>query len=155
MELNFSPLPGNEWIMNARIPISKCCRLSVSYNREGCEENWLWFVGEKGSYEVGIQIMDPDAWGDTGSLVSFEDNPHGNVWPECGEKQIEELVEKGKSLVYAGTIEVFDMSEQASEPEWGFKFICAEGYDLEQKLAYAERMWGEGKYRFVAAEAIK
>ena len=149
IKLEFAPLPGNEWIMNATVPVSKYCRLSVSYG------NWLWFVGEKGSYEVGIQMIVPDAFGNMGDLVSFKDNPHDNVWPECDEKRIEELVEKGKSLVYAGIIEVFDRREHASEPEWGLRFICAEGYDLEQKLEHAKQIWGEGKYRFVAAEAVK
>ena len=147
IDMEFKPLGHAPWIMNAVVPVKEHVQLSVSYN----DRKGMWHVGEKGSYEVAVQMTDPGRYPGIACLVSFEDNPSGNIWPDCDDSRIAGLVEKGKALTYAGAVEVFDVRQGASEKAWGIRFLCAEGYDKTGKLEYARDTWGADGHRFVPA----
>jgi hypothetical protein len=146
MELNFTELPGRPWILNAVVPVSKHVQLSVSYNKE---PGVGWYVGKPGSYEAALQMLD-DRYPGIACLVSFEDNNSGNIWPQCDDAKLEKLVQRGRELVYAGAVEVYDRRSGAECADWGIRFLCAEGFDKAEKPNYAERIWGQG-HRFIPA----
>ncbi len=124
INMEFKPLGHAPWIMNAVVPIKEHVQLSVSYN----DRKGMWHVGEKGSYEVAVQMTDPGRY-----------------------PGIACMVEKGGTLIYAGAVEVFDARQGASEKAWGIRFLCAEGYDKIGKLKYAKDTWGADGHRFVPA----
>ena len=83
------------------------------------------------------------------SLVSFKDNPQGNIWPNCNTEKIHKLIEKAKTLIYKCAIEIFDTASSQEKPQWHIKFMCAEGYDFDEKEKYCCRIWGDKQWRIV------
>lgn len=149
MQLDFKPLDHAPWIMNAVVPVTKHTQLSVSYN--GSEG--MWYAGDKGDYEVAIQVIDPDRYPGVASLVSFKDNPSSNVFPHTKDSGLPALAEKAKQLVYHGAIEVFAERGSDKEKTWGVRFLCAKGYDFQSKLGYTRGVFGAGNYRLVHSDA--
>ena len=149
MNLEFHPLDYAHWIMNAVMPVSKHFQLSISYG------NGDWYVGEIGSYEVVIQVWDGSD-SPYRSLVELPDNKQTNIYIyyNCNYDKIYKLAEIAKGLKYAGEIEVFDscVFDTEKKPKtWGHKFFCAEGNDLEEKLAYVKQVWDKD-WRFIPAK---
>lgn len=146
MQLNFKPLKHAPSIQNAVVPINEHVQLSVSYGQwpGGCS------VGTPGNYEAAVQMIDPRYPG-IACLVSFEDNPQNNIWSGCDDAELEALIERGKHLTYAGAIEVFGIRSGETEPDWGIRFLCAEGHDRREKEKYTKELWGRTEhYRFIA-----
>lgn len=142
--LDFNPLPDSPWIDNAVIPINNHFRLSVSMNKyEG-----LWYVGEHDSYEVAIMATETE--GGEGALVFFNGD---TVQCDCSMRDIRRLMRAASRLVYVGRIEVFDVGGKSvcpdGQPRWLTRFHCAKGEDLQQKLKYANRVWGKDRHRFI------
>ena len=143
--LDFKPLGHARWIQNAVVPINDNCRLSVSYG------NGLFYVGTIGCYEAALQMTDR-RYPEIASLVSFKDNPRDNLFRDCDDAKLEELIELGKTLEYKGALEIFDTKVGDKDPAWGIRFLCAKGHDYEVKEKYVKDMWGDGKWRFIPKE---
>lgn len=146
LNLEFKPLEYLTWIHNAELPVNKHFQLSISYNnREG-----FWHVGDIDSYEVGIQIISDNLIPHR-SLVLFEDTIGRNVFYNCSEADILNLVERAKTLEYAGEILVFDREEGQVKLDWVHRFYCAKGYDYESKMEYCLGIWGKEEVKFIPA----
>lgn len=144
LNLKFKPLSHARWINNAELPVNEHFQLSISYN----EKEGMWKVGDIGSYEVAIQCISNTS--PYASLVAFEDTG-GNIFNDCSEEDILNLVERAKTLEYAGEILIFDKLPGQKEPDWQHRFYCAKGYDLKGKLAYCKSIWGSKSTKYEPA----
>lgn len=135
LALTFKSLSHAPWIRNAVIPVNDHFRVSVSYG------DGEWYVGHPGDYEVAIQAIDSRYPG-VASLVDFEDNSQGNIFSHCNEGKIRALIERAKTLKYKCAIEVFDVRCGETEKRWGIRFLCADGYDFDEKEKYCRSVFG-------------
>ena len=151
-DLKFKPLPQVPYIANAVVPVNEHFRLSISYNTS----HGMFWVGHEGSYEVAIQAF--ETVGGKGDLV-FVDGGSNTVTSDCDIAAINTLFEKASRMRYVGRIDVLDTPDGPSCPagqeRWLERFYCAEGDDLREKLAYAERIWGKDRYKFIPVEPTK
>ena len=128
---------GYTGIMNARIPVKDGVEVSVSYS----DTSSSYFVGSRNDYQCAILLKDAGKE----DLVWFADI-HDNVFNNCDEYAISKLVKRAASVKLVSHIFVYDIGEKQTKPDWHLRFLCAEGADFENKLAYAKRIWKD-KYR--------
>ena len=144
MNLNFKSLIDTPWILNAVIPVSENFHLSINYNKS---LDGLWYDCEKDNYKIEIQVgFPPSTWWD---IVKVSKDI-SNVYPGRNDSMIYSLIEIAETLKYAGEFEVFEIRDKnVKSREWGHRFFCAKGNDLEDKLSYIKRVFiGEDKSRF-------
>ena len=128
--------------LNAVVPINEYFQLSVSFGLG---------IGTIDSYQAAIQAINKSKYpnNDYASLVEFEDCPNTNVWNDCDESRLLELIERAKTLTYKCVIEVFATRVGEKEDKWGFRFFCADGFDFNQKFKYCNWMFGKDNVRII------